>query len=64
MSPSFALLFIDLDNFKTITAHYGHAAGDKVLVTVAAHPKQTVHVSDAAATEGKIREIVEAPVQF
>ena len=50
--PNFALLFIDLDHFKKINDHYGHGAGDKMLVTVAARLKESVRVSDVVARYG------------
>jgi diguanylate cyclase (GGDEF)-like protein len=50
--PSFALLFIDLDHFKKINDHYGHGAGDKVLVTVASRLKAAVRVTDVVARYG------------
>ncbi|MFC7514252.1 diguanylate cyclase [Herbaspirillum sp. GCM10030257] len=50
--PSFALLFIDLDHFKAINDHYGHDAGDKVLVTVASRLRESVRVTDVVARYG------------
>lgn len=50
--PSFALLFIDLDHFKTINDQYGHDAGDQVLVAVAARLKEAVRLSDVVVRYG------------
>jgi diguanylate cyclase (GGDEF)-like protein/PAS domain S-box-containing protein len=47
-----ALLFLDLDDFKTINDTYGHAAGDRVLVEVASRLSQTVRTEDVAARQG------------
>ncbi|HYD79965.1 MAG TPA: diguanylate cyclase [Paucimonas sp.] len=49
---TFALLFIDLDHFKSINDHYGHAAGDQTLVTVAARLKSAVRATDVVARYG------------
>lgn len=48
----FAVLMIDLNAFKAVNDNYGHAAGDKVLVTVAKRLLETVRASDTVARVG------------
>jgi len=48
----FALLFIDLDNFKRVNDLFGHEAGDHVLVEVAERIANTVRQRDMAARFG------------
>jgi len=45
----FALLFLDLDNFKRINDSFGHATGDVVLQKVAGYLAETVRDSDTVA---------------
>lgn len=48
----FALVTIDLDNFKYINDNYGHPAGDLLLTKVARRLKHTVRGADIAARLG------------
>jgi diguanylate cyclase len=47
-----AMLFLDSDRFKYINDTYGHAAGDRVLVTIAARIKQQLREGDLVARLG------------
>jgi diguanylate cyclase (GGDEF)-like protein/PAS domain S-box-containing protein len=47
-----ALMFVDLDHFKQINDVHGHAAGDQILVTVAARLNQAVRPGDSVARLG------------
>ena len=48
----FALLFIDLDDFKEINDRYGHDCGDIALVEIAARLKRGVRSSDIVVRYG------------
>jgi diguanylate cyclase (GGDEF)-like protein len=49
---SFALLFLDLDDFKPINDTFGHPAGDKLLVMVAESLCRTLPATDVIARMG------------
>jgi diguanylate cyclase len=52
VQPNFALLFIDVDHFKTINDQYGHDVGDHILITVATRLKSATRATDIVARFG------------
>jgi diguanylate cyclase (GGDEF)-like protein len=59
--PDVGVLYIDLDDFKSINDTYGHAAGDDVLTTVAHRLRRTVRPGDTIARLGGDEFAVLAP---
>lgn len=49
---NFALLFLDIDNFKKYNDEFGHVKGDKVLLKIANCIKKNVRQSDMVARYG------------
>jgi diguanylate cyclase (GGDEF)-like protein len=47
-----AVMFLDLDKFKTINDSYGHDAGDAVLLTIAKRLKETTRTDDTISRHG------------
>ena len=49
---SFAVIFMDLDNFKTINDTYGHEVGDELLIAIAQILNRSIRDSDLIARMG------------
>jgi len=56
-----ALLMVDVDHFKRVNDHYGHAAGDRVLVEVARRLGAAMRGDDLVARWGGEEFLVFAP---
>ena len=48
----FSIAYIDLDNFKRINDHFGHSAGDMLLISVANTIKRNIRTIDGIARLG------------
>jgi diguanylate cyclase (GGDEF)-like protein len=62
----FAVLFLDIDHFKSINDRYGHLSGDRVLVSVASTIKTVLRDSDIIGRFGGeefIATLPETPLQ-
>jgi len=57
----FALLLIDIDNFKSVNDTYGHTVGDRVLASVASNCRQQIRADDFVGRYGGEEFVVVLP---
>jgi diguanylate cyclase (GGDEF)-like protein/PAS domain S-box-containing protein len=57
----FALIFLDLDNFKPINDNFGHGMGDRLLQAVARRLEESIRASDTAGRIGGDEFIILLP---
>jgi diguanylate cyclase (GGDEF)-like protein len=58
---TFAIILLDIDNFKTTNDMFGHNIGDKILVEIANIIRQTIRESDIAGRWGGEEFLVFCP---
>jgi diguanylate cyclase (GGDEF)-like protein/PAS domain S-box-containing protein len=56
-----SLAMLDIDHFKLVNDHFGHAVGDRALIEVAQAMKETLRVSDVSARLGGEEFVVLLP---
>ncbi len=57
----FAVMVVDLDNFKAVNDRYGHAAGDRVLIEVANRLTSNLRMTDVLARIGGEEFLIALP---
>lgn len=62
-NQNFALLYLDLDNFKDLNDHYGHSKGDLLLIQVSQRLKNFVDEKGIVSRQGGDEFVIFTPYQ-